>query len=108
MPVLDPAPLFLSVLPESCGSRMFLNGFCQWVMADSCCWFTLVWLMVGSSIVFSGTQSCFVTAPRGFELCSTSLPGGNQVDGLPPAPSLDVKITVGYHGHTLPHASMHT
>ena len=28
------------------------------------------------------------TAPRGCWLCSTSLPGGNQVDGLPPAPSL--------------------
>ena len=29
----------------------------------------------------------FVTAPRCCWLCSTSLPGGNQVDGLPPAPS---------------------
>ena len=26
-----------------------------------------------------------VTAPRGCLLCSTSFPGGNQVDGLPPA-----------------------
>ena len=29
----------------------------------------------------------FVTASCGCWLCSTSLPGGNQVDGLPPAPS---------------------
>ena len=28
-----------------------------------------------------------VTAPRERWLCFTSLPGGNQVDGLPPAPS---------------------
>ena len=47
----------------------------------------LVWFMVGFSVVFSCAQSWFVTAPRGCWLCSTSLPGGNQVDGLPPAPS---------------------
>ena len=43
--------------------------------------------MVGSSDVVSGAQSWFVTAPRGCWLCPTNLPGGNQVDGLPPAPS---------------------
>ena len=55
----------------------------------------LVWFMVGFSVVFSCAQSWFVTAPRGCWLCSTSLPGGNQVDGLPPAPSNATREKLG-------------
>ena len=32
----------------------------------------------------------FVTASSGNCLCSTSLPGGKQVEGLPPAPSAEM------------------
>ena len=45
-----------------------------------------------SSVVFSSAQSCFATSPRVCLLCSTSLPAGNQVDGLPPAPSLFIEL----------------
>ena len=35
-----------------------------------------------------GAQSSFDTSPHGCWFCSTSFPGGNQVDGFPPAPIL--------------------
>ena len=66
---------------------MFLNGVFQWVMANNCFWLALVSFMVGSSVVVSGAQAWFVAAPRGRWLWSASFPDGNQVDGLPPAPS---------------------
>ena len=47
----------------------------------------LVGLMAGSSVMFSAAQSWFVTPPRGCWLRFPSLPGGNQVDGLPLAVS---------------------
>ena len=42
---------------------------------------------VDSLGLFAFIFSLFVTAPRGLQLCSTILSGGDQVDGLPPAPS---------------------
>ena len=48
---------------------------------------TLVCFIAGYSAVSSSCALWFLTSPCGCWLCSTSLPGGNQVDGLPPAPS---------------------
>ena len=51
---------------------------------------TLVCLLAGHSVVFSWCALWFLTSPCVCWLCSTSLPGGHQVDGLPPAPSMIV------------------
>ena len=60
-------------------------------------WFR--WVVVFNNVVCS-VMLCvvrslwFVTAPRGCWLCSMSLPGGNQVDGLPPVPSDTCSVSV--------------
>ena len=82
-------PSFLQLVPvELCQS---LNAFICLLDAYDFVHFQLVSVCGGvccSVLVPLVTIERLVTAPRECWLCSTSLPGGNQVDGLPPAQSL--------------------
>ena len=74
----------------------FLNAFI--FLLDACHFvhFKLVSVCGGvccSALVPLVTIERLVTAPRDRLLCSTSLPGGNQVDGVPSAVSMCGKLT---------------
>ena len=76
---------------------------CLWVVGRNIWWTLLVYLKVHAhhGLILLGcflSASLFVTALRGCWLCSTSLPGGHQVDGLPPAPSNERGEKVGNAG----------
>ena len=73
------------------------------VKLDLLCWNTMFLKYIGvsvplclllCSVLFSLSVSWFSTSPCWCSLCSTSLPGGNQVDGLPPAPSAVAALRV--------------
>ena len=77
--------VFSVAVVKSCWS-VFLNCSCHSVH-----WFR--WVIgfhgAGWSVIYDCVRISMVChSPRGCWLCSTSLPGGHQVDGLPPAPSM--------------------
>ena len=77
---------------EDCIARV-VSGVCVFcftaLVIRDCMWLfpTVVYLIAGNSVVLYWCALWFLTLPCGCWLCSPSLPGGNQVDGLPPAPS---------------------